>query len=351
MSYDTDATGTWCFLVGLYPNEKKEILSHIQLYNTEKKVTMPLEGYTACFADMPVTDAPGNPKNALFCFCERKANEAHQTLRITEIGNPPAGQAKFKTECQIQLAQDAPGDFPIFMQAANKYGLIFMITKAGYLYLYEASKGSLVYRQRITDQLIIASTRNNNTDGMICINKTGQVIAINIDADNLVKYVMGAQHVPDNKTVAFKLASRFGLGGADETFVQQFNMCLAQGDFAGAARVARDAPPHLLRTQETIDKFKQMQPAAGQQKPIMLYFSTLLESGTKLNETESLELARPVLQSGKMNLIEDWMNKGQLTQSDKLGDLLRQYNPQMALKVFQASGSQDKVVQGLIEAN
>lgn len=101
MSYDTDATGVWCFLVGLYPNEKKEILSHIQLYNTEKKVTMPLEGYTACFADMPVTDAPGNPKNALFCFCERKANEAHQTLRITEIGNPPAGQAKFKTECQI----------------------------------------------------------------------------------------------------------------------------------------------------------------------------------------------------------------------------------------------------------
>lgn len=113
------------------------------------------------------------------------------------------------------------------MQAANKYGLIFMITKAGYLYLYEASKGSLVYRQRITDQLIIASTRNNNTDGMICINKTGQVIAINVDADNLVKYVMGAQHVPDNKTIAFKLASRFSLGGADETFVQQFNMCLA----------------------------------------------------------------------------------------------------------------------------
>jgi hypothetical protein len=37
--------------------------------------------------------------------------------------------------------------------------------------------------------------------------------------------------------------------------------------------------------------------------------------------------------------------------SDSLGDLIRQYNPQLALKVFQQSGSPDKVIQGLIEAN
>lgn len=36
--------------------------------------------------------------------------------------------------------------------------------------------------------------------------------------------------------------------------------------------------------------------------------------------------------------------------SDALGDLIRQYNPQLALKVFQQSGSPDKVIQGLIEA-
>jgi len=50
-------------------------------------------------------------------------------------------------------------------------------------------------------------------------------------------------------------------------------------------------------------------------------------------------------------LVEEWINKGKLTMSDALGDTIRQYNPQLALKVFQQSGSPDKVIQGLIEAN
>ena len=92
--------------------------------------------------------------------------------------------------------------------------------------------------------------------------------------------------------------------------MQQFNMALASSDYAGAARVAKDAPGTLLRNADTINKFKALPPAPGQsQQPIMLYFSTLLESGAKLNETESVELARPVLQAGKAQLIEGWIQK------------------------------------------
>ena len=120
------------------------------------------------------------------------------------------------------MAPDAPGDFPILMQASPKYGLIFIITKFGYLYMFEASKAALVYRQRITDQLVVVSTRNTTTDGIICINKTGQVLAINVEENNLVKYIMNAQHIPDQKNVAFKLAARFSLPGADEVFMAQF---------------------------------------------------------------------------------------------------------------------------------
>jgi len=55
----------------------------------------------------------------------------------------------------------------------------------------------------------------------------------------------------------------------------------------------------------------------------MIYFTTLLESGSKLNEVESLEIARPVLQAGRTELIDQWMGKNQLTISDQLGDLIR----------------------------
>lgn len=88
-------------------------------------------------------------------------------------------------------------------------------------------------------------------------------------------------------------------------FVQQFNRLLASGDYAGSAKIAASAPGELLRNQETINKFKSL-PSTGGPLPIMVYFSTLLQS-TKLNQLESVELARPVLQQGKGQMIKEWV--------------------------------------------
>lgn len=145
--------------------------------------------------------------------------ETVNRLHIMEIGNPAPGANKFKVSSEIQMAADAVGDFPVLMQVAPKYGIIFIITKFGYLFMYEASTAALVYRQRITDQLIFVSVRNMTTDGMICINKIGQVFAINVEDQNLVKFIMGAQHISDNRALAFKLAARYQLPGADEIFI------------------------------------------------------------------------------------------------------------------------------------
>ena len=120
------------------------------------------------------------------------------------------------------MAPDAPGDFPVLMQVVPKYGCIFMITKFGYLFIYEASRGALIYRQRITDQLIFAAVRNMTTDGMICINKAGQVLSINIEEANLIKFILAAQHIPDSKGLATKMAARYNLSGCDDMFMQAF---------------------------------------------------------------------------------------------------------------------------------
>lgn len=134
------------------------------------------------------------------------------------------------------------------MQAVEKYGVVFIITKMGYLYIYEISNAVALFRQRITDSLIFCAAKNPNTDGMICINKAGQIIALNIDEQNFIPYIINnCKHIPDNVGLAFKLAQRFQLKGADELFVTQFNKLLMSGDYAGAARVARDAPGTLLR--------------------------------------------------------------------------------------------------------
>jgi len=48
--------------------------------------------------------------------------------------------------------------------------------------------------------------------------------------------------------------------------------------------------------------------AGGQASPLLQYFSILLEKG-KLNTIESLELARPVLQQGRKELLKNGSKK------------------------------------------
>lgn len=301
-SYDVDADGQWCFLLGLYSPDNKQLNARCQLYHLVQKQAQILDAYAACFTQMPVTDNVSH-KNSLIAFCQKKPEESVHKLHVMEVGNPAPGAQKHRVAVDIQMAPDAVADIPVLMQASPKYGLLFIMTKLGYFFMYECSTGALIYRQRITDQLPFVCVRNGGTDGMICINRAGQVHAVNVDADNLIKFIAGAQHIPNGTDLAFKIAARFSLAGADEMFTAKFNQSMAAGDYAGAARVARGAPGTLLRNAETIQKFKSL-PVTGQgPPPPLIYFSTLLET-TQLNEIESLELCRPVLAQGKINMVE-----------------------------------------------
>ena len=105
------------------------------------------------------------------------------------------------------MPPDVQGDFPVLMQAVEKYGVVFVITKFGWLYIYEVSNSILLYRQRITDALIFVATKSLNDDGTICVNKAGQILQILIDEQNFIPYIIKhAQHIPDNVGVAFNLA-------------------------------------------------------------------------------------------------------------------------------------------------
>jgi clathrin heavy chain len=78
------------------------------------------------------------------------------------------------------------------MQDCPKYGILFIITKMGFLYMHEVSTAALLFRQKLTDQLCFVSTRNASTDGMIVINKVGQIFSINVEENNLIPYINSA---------------------------------------------------------------------------------------------------------------------------------------------------------------
>ncbi|RYG62407.1 hypothetical protein EON64_17910, partial [archaeon] len=81
----------------------------------------------------------------------------------------------------------------------------------------------------------------------------------------------------------------------------------------------------------------------GQPAPVFQYFSVLLEKG-KLNQLESIELARPVIQQGRGQLLEKWINEDKLEFSEELGDLVMTSDVNMALTIYLRCNAPDKVI-------
>lgn len=94
--------------------------------------------------------------------------------------------------------------------------------------------------------------------------------------------------------------------------VQQYQTYMQQGQYNEAAKIAANSPRGILRTTETIDAFKALPNVPGTLSPILQYFGILLEKG-ELNRQESIELARPVIQQGKKQLLEKWLKENKVS--------------------------------------
>ena len=138
------------------------------------------------------------------------------------------------------------------------------------------------------------------------------------------------------------------LPGADELYVSQFQALLAQNDVAAAAKLAAESPNGVLRSAETIQKFQQVPQQAGQPPPVFQYFSILLDKG-RLNQLESLELARPVLAQGKPQMLEKWLQEDKLDCSEQLGDLVASVDVGMALSVYLRAEVPEKAINCMMQ--
>lgn len=330
----------WFAVTGI-AQEDGRIAGHIQLYSKARNVSQAIEGHVSKFAQIKLEGAPHPTK--VFCIGNKNAL-GQGNLHIIEIdhaeGNPPFP----KKSVDIFFPPDATNDFPISLQASDQYGIIYILTKYGFIHLYDIESGTNLFVNRITADPVFTAAPYNNGTGIITINKQGQVLAVEVAKEKIVPYVV--EKLSDIG-LALSLASRGGFPGAENLFQQRFQSALNSGDYASAAKVA--ASCEQLRTQDTINKLKNITPQPGQVSPILQYFSTLLDKGT-LNKYESIELAKPVLQQDRKPLFEKWLKEDKLTSSEELGDIVKSYNDTaLALAVYVRANVNIKVVSSLAE--
>ena len=273
----------------------------MQLYSKDKAVSQPIEAHAACFGH--ITLDPASPPNKVFTFAVRTANGAK--LHIVELDHKEGTPVFQKKVVDILFHPDVPADFPVAMQISKKYDIIFLVTKWGFIHLYELESGVCLYMNRISADTIFITTELEATSGILGINRKGQVLSVSIDEDTIIPYI---SQVLNNTEIAYKLAIRTNLSGVEGLVVDRFNQCLASSNYAEAAKIAATSPKGILRTPATIDRLKQITSTPGQLSPILQYFGILLEKGD-LNKYESLELAKPVLQQGRKQLLEKWLKE------------------------------------------
>ncbi len=70
---------------------------------------------------------------------------------------------------------EAQNDFPVAMQTSAKHGVVYLITKYGYVHLYDMETGVCIYMNRISAETIFVTAPHEPSAGIIGVNRKGQV--------------------------------------------------------------------------------------------------------------------------------------------------------------------------------
>ncbi|TPX15538.1 uncharacterized protein E0L32_004236 [Thyridium curvatum] len=340
INYRANVDGKWMVVVGI-SQQQGRVAGSMQLYSKDRGISQAIEGHAAAFGTTRLDGAPQDTK--LFTFAVRTTTGAK--LHVVEVDKPDANPAFAKKAVDVFFPPEATNDFPVAMQVSQKYGVIYLVTKYGFIHLYDLETGTCIFMNRISSETIFTTCPDSGSAGIIGINRKGQVLFVTVDDATMIEYLL---QNPANTELAIKMASRAGLPGADNLYARQFEQLFNAGNFMEAAKVAAGSPRGFLRTPETIEKFKRLPQAQGQMSFILQYFGMLLDKGA-LNKHETLELAQPVLAQNRKNLLEKWLKEGKLECSEQLGDMVRPHDLNMALTIYLKAEIPYKVVAAFAE--
>ncbi|KAI9865995.1 MAG: hypothetical protein M1813_001962 [Trichoglossum hirsutum] len=340
INYRVSEDEKWMVVVGI-SQQQGRVVGAMQLYSKDRGISQAIEGHAAAFGTIRLEGAPSDTK--LFTFAVRTASGAK--LHVVEVDHQTSNPVFPKKAVDVYFPAEAVNDFPVAMQVSQKYSVIYLVTKYGFIHLYDLETGTCIFMNRISSETIFITAPDSTSSGIIGVNRKGQVLAVSVDESTIIEYLL---QNPANSALAVKLASRAGLPGADKLYTQQFETLLSQGNYVEAAKVAANSPRGFLRTPQTVERFKQVPAQQGQLSVILQYFGILLDKGS-LNTHESLELVRPVLAQNRKHLLEKWLKENKLECSEELGDIVRLHDLNLALSIYLRANVPPKVVAALAE--
>jgi len=100
-----------------------------------------------------------------------KLARSNATSPATEFHCCIAGTAPLKKQAELFFPPEFADDFPVAMQISEKYGLVYVITKLGLLFVYDLQTATAVYRNRISPDPIFLTASAPSNGGFYAINR------------------------------------------------------------------------------------------------------------------------------------------------------------------------------------
>lgn len=134
---------------------------------------------------------------------------------------------------------EAADDFPVAMQISHKHGIIYLVTKYGFIHLYDLESGICIYMNRVSEETIFVTAEHGATNGIIGVNKRGQVLTAHVDEQTIIPFILT---VLKNVELAFNLTSRADFPGVEEFYVQYYDQLFGSEQYREAAKIAATSP-------------------------------------------------------------------------------------------------------------
>ncbi|KIM77451.1 hypothetical protein PILCRDRAFT_796031, partial [Piloderma croceum F 1598] len=256
INYQVTPDKKWLVLIGISGDTTNpsafKVKGAMQLYSRDRGVSQPIEGHATAFAEISQDGHQKPTKLFTFSVCTATGakvcllqpchfSNRHKPrfcfqLYVVEIDHTAPDPPFVKKAVDVYFPPEATNDFPVAMQVSKKHGIVYLVTKYGFIHLCNLKSGACVYMNRISGETIFVTAEHEATNG---INKKGQVLSVNVDEQIIIPYILTTLN---NTELAFKLASRGNLPSTDDLYIKQYQQPFQSGQYGEAAKVAANSP-------------------------------------------------------------------------------------------------------------
>lgn len=359
---DVSADRDWAAVSAIGLDASNSVQGMIQLHCFSKNVSKVIPGHACALGQWKEDD--NKPQITILAFAVKATGANEIVLNIMEAGpqKGPDGMPLSgftKKACQIPLNPGIAGsEYPLYLRVSKRFGLTFLITKFGTLYVHDIATGVLVHQGTICNKTLFTigevfegCVYEDRQVDYLAISTEGRMYSIAIDRENIVSYITDRLN---KQETAYKLAVRANLRGGSSLFDSRFETLFSTKQWKEAALMVKKSPADTLRNRQTLERFVSVSNPAtlapGEKPPVLIYLSTLLESDGKLaNEWESVKLAEILLAHQKQAAIETYLREKKFFDCEALGDLLAANKmDKPAFAVYAAAKAHEKVLVWLI---